>query len=261
MDNIGQIRGVVSYLTKLTHTVNEFRLRFVNVEVNKVTKNGLPSHNINYDLEIIPKQSDDIPYLWDFFSCKSKHIIEEGCDMVSLSFGNVYPIINDIYYDGVKIRKYGGNIPPSFTQKISDEIQQLGPKQLKGYFRCGGEKKQLILKITYKLSDVFIDDGITTDVSVYCHQALVDGEPLENIPQDLAETIVGYMTENDDLRMSLDGIVWDEVTKYMDLEDCELWTHTYTYLRNIGDVEVNDYNYVNHSTFSSKMCDFMTGDY
>lgn len=260
MDNSGQIRGVVSYLTKLTHTVNEFRIRFVNVEVNKVTKNMLPSYELKYDLEITPKQSD-IPYIWDFFSCKSKHIIEEGCDMVSLSFKDVYPIINDIYYDGVKIRKYGGNIPASFIQKISDNIQQLGPKQTKGFFWCGGEKKQLILNITYKLSDVFIDDGITMDVSVYCHQALVDGEPLENIPQDLAETIVGYMSENDDLRVPLDGIVWDEVTKYMDLEDCELWTHTYTYLRNIGDVEVDDYNFVNHSTFSSKMCDFISGDY
>lgn len=260
MDSSGQIRGVVSYLTKLTHTVNEFRIRFVNVEVKKVTKNGLPSYNINYDLEIISKQSD-IPYIWDFFSCKSKHIIEEGCDMVSLSFGNVYPIIIDIYYNGKKVSRYGGDIPQSFIQKISNNIQQLGPKEIKRHFWCGGEKKQLILNITYKLSDVFIDDGITTDVSVYCQQALVNGELLENIPQDLAETIVGYMTESDDLRIPLDGIVWDEVTKYMDLEDCELWTHTYTYIRNIGDIEIDDYNYVNQSTFSSKMCDFMTGDY
>jgi hypothetical protein len=260
MDNSGQIRGVVSYLTKLIHTVNEFRFRFVNVEVIKVTKNGLPSHNINYDLEIIPKQSD-IPYIWDFFSCKSKHIIEEGCDMVSLSFGNVYPIVNDIYYDGVKIRKYGGDIPVSFIQKISDEIQELGPKQIKTSFFCGSKRKELTLNVTYKLSDVYIDDGMTTDVSVYCHQVLVDGEPLENIPQDLAETIDGFMTENDDLRSPLDGIVWDEVTKYMDLEDCELWTHTYPYIRTFGGVEVNDNNYVNHSTFSSKMCSFLSGDY
>jgi hypothetical protein len=40
-----------------------------------------------------------------------------------------------------------------------------------------------------------------------------------------------------------------------------LWTHTYPYIRNIGDVEVDDFNYTNHSTFSSKMCDFITGDY
>ena len=261
MDNSGQIRGVISYLTKLTHTVNEFRLRFVNVEVNKVTKNGLPSHNINYDLEIIPKQSDDIPYIWDFFSCKSKHIIEEGCDMVSLSFGNVYPIVNDIYYDGVKIRKYGGDIPQSFINEISNKIQELGPKEVSTYFNCGGTKRKLTLKITYELADVYIDDGITTDVSVYSYQVLVEGEPVENIPQDLVETIVGYMSEVDDLRSPLDGIVWTEITKYMDLGDCEIWTHTYTYLRNIGDVEVYDFNYINQSTFSSKMCDFMTGDY
>ena len=261
MDNSGQIRGVVSYLTKLTHTVDEFRIRFVNVEVNKVTKNGLPSHEINYDLEIIPKQSDDIPYIWDFFSCKSKHIIEEGCDMVSLSFGNVYPIVNDIYYDGVKIRKYGGDIPQSFINEISNKIQELGPKEVSTYFNCGGTKRKLTLKITYELADVYIDDGITTDVSVYSYQVLVEGEPVENIPQDLVETIVGYMSEVDDLRSPLDGIVWTEITKYMDLGDCEIWTHTYTYLRNIGDVEVYDFNYINQSTFSSKMCDFMTGDY
>ena len=260
MDSSGQIRGVVSYITKLTHTVDEFRIRFVNVEVKKVTKNGLPSYNINYDLEIISKQSD-IPYIWDFFSCKSKHIIEEGCDMVSLSFGNVYPIINDIYYNGKKVNRYGGDIPQSFIQKISNNIQQLGPKQVSAYFNCGGKPRELTLKITYELADVYIDDGMTTDVSVYCHQALVEGEPLENIPQDLAETIIGFMSEIDDLRSPLDDIVWTEITKYMNLGDCEIWTHTYTYLRNIGDVEVNDYNYVNHSTFSSKMCDFMTGDY
>jgi hypothetical protein len=260
MDNSGQIRGVVSYLTKLIHTVNEFRFRFVNVEVIKVTKNGLPSHNINYDLEIIPKQSD-IPYMWDFFRCKSELIIEEGCDMVSLSFGNVYPIINHIYYDGKRGSRYGGDIPQSFIQKISNKIQELGPKKISTHFFCGSKRKELTLNITYKLSDVYIDDGMTTDVSVYCHQALVDGEPLENIPQDLAETIVGYMTENDDFRVPLDGIVWDEITQYMDLEDCEIWTHTYPYIRTIGDVEVNDYNYVNQSTFSSKMCDFISGDY
>ena len=260
MENSGQIKGVISYMTKLTHTVDEFRFRFVNVEVIKVTKNGLPSHNINYDLEIIPKQSD-IPYIWDFFSCKSKHIIEEGCGMVSLSFGNVYPIINDIYYDGEKISRYGGDVPSSFLKKISEQIQQIGPKELNTFFYCGGKQRKLTLKITYELSDVYIEDGIQTDVSVYCHQILVEGEPLENIPQDLAETIVGYMTEVDSLKEPLDSIVWNEVTKYMNLGDCEIWTHTYPYIRTIGNIEVDDYNYINHSTFSSKLCDFMTGDY
>ena len=256
----GQVKGIITFLTKLTHTVDSFRFKFVNVSVEKTTRIGLSVPLIKYDLEITSKEQD-IPYLWDFFNCKSKHIAQDACEMISADWAHVYTQLGKVYYDGEEIRRYGGNIPTSFTQKISDEIQQLGPKQLKGHFWCGGEKKQLILNITYKLSDVFIDDGITTDVSVYCHQALVNGEPLENIPQDLAETIVGYMTESDDLRVPLDGIVWDEVTKYMDLADCELWTHTYTYLRNIGDIEIDDYNYVNQSTFSSKMCDFISGDY
>jgi hypothetical protein len=108
---------------------------------------------------------------------------------------------------------------------------------------------------------MYIEDGITTDISVYCSQILVDGEPLKNIPQDLAETILGFISEDDIVRYPLDGIVWNNITQYMDLESCELWTHTYTFLRNIGDVEVQDFNYVNHSTFSSKLCDFITGNY
>ena len=69
------------------------------------------------------------------------------------------------------------------------------------------------------------------------------------------------MSEDDNTRMELDVIVWNEITKYMDLEDCEIWTHTYTYIRNIGDIDVSDYNYTNNSTFTSKLCDFISGDY
>ena len=260
MANSNQIKGLVSYMTKLTHTVNEFRFKFVNVEVGETTRGMKKYDKIGYDLDIIPKQQD-IPYLWDFFSCKSKHIIQDGCDMVGLDWADVFTEVKDIYYNGRKIRRYGGDIPSSFLKKISKQIQQIGPKEIKGSFFCESKQKTLTLKIAYELSDVYIDDGFTTDVSVYCNQVLVDGEPLENIPQDLAETIVGYMTENDNLRIPLDDIVWSEVTKYMDLGDCEIWTHTYTYIRTLGDIEVDDYNYVNQSTFSSKMCDFMTGDY
>jgi hypothetical protein len=47
----------------------------------------------------------------------------------------------------------------------------------------------------------------------------------------------------------------------MNLGDCEIWTRLYVYIRNIGDIEVNDFDYTNHSTFSSKLCDFISGDY
>jgi len=255
-----QISGVVSYLTRLTHTAGAFRFKFVNVDIFKKIKNQQSYPEIHYDLEVTPKQSE-IPYLWDFFNCKSNHIVQDGCEMVGIDWSNIFTKVNDIYYNGEKISRYGGDIPQSFINEISNKIQELGPKEVSAYFNCGGTKRKLTLKITYELADVYIDDGITTDVSVYSYQVLVEGEPVENIPQDLVETIVGYMSEVDDLRSPLDDIVWTEITKYMDLGDCELWTHTYTYLRNIGDVEVYDFNYINQSTFSSKMCDFMTGDY
>jgi hypothetical protein len=260
MGNSGQIRGLISYLTKLTHTVDAFRISFDNIEVGKTTRGMQTYDEVKYDLNIVPKKPET-PYLWDFFNCKSKHIIQDGCEMVGLDWSQVFTQVKDIYYNGRKSSKYGGDIPQSFINEISNKIQELGPKEVSAYFNCGGTKRKLTLKITYELADVYIDDGITTDVSVYNYQVLVEGEPVENIPQDLVETIVGYMSEVDDLRSPLDDIVWTEITKYMDLGDCELWTHTYTYLRNIGDVEVYDFNYINQSTFSSKMCDFMTGDY
>ena len=260
MENSSQIKGLISYLTRLTHTVGAFRVSFGNIEVGKTTRHMQSYVQIKYDLNVTPKQPDS-PYLWDFFNCKSKHIIQDGCEMVGLSWAEVFTEVKDIYYNGRKSSKYGGNVPQSFINEISNKIQELGPKEVSTYFNCGGTKRKLTLKITYELADVYIDDGITTDVSVYSYQVLVEGEPVENIPQDLAETIVGYMSEVDDLRSPLDDIVWTEITKYMNLGDCEIWTHTYTYLRNIGDVEVYDFNYINQSTFSSKMCDFMTGDY
>jgi hypothetical protein len=260
MDNSSQIKGLVSYLTRLSHIVDSFKFKFVNVEYNYVTRGMKSQPEIQYDLEITPKQSD-IPYLWDFFSCKSKHIIEDGCEMVGLSWKNVFTNVNNIYYNGKKINRYGGDIPNSFIKKITKDIEELSPKQIKTSFFCGGGKKRLTLKVNYEVSDMYIDDGIATNVSVYCNEVLVDNEPLENIPKDLAETIVGYISEDDNLRSPLDGIVWDEITQYMDLADCEIWTHTYANIRNIGNVTIEDYNYTNHSTFSSKLCDFITGDY
>ena len=109
MENNGQIQGVVKFLTKLTHTVDEFRFKFVNVTVNHITRGLKSQPEIQYDLDSTSKQSY-IPYIWDFFHCKSKHIIEDGCDMVSLSFGGVFTNLNNIYYNGERMNRYGGNI-------------------------------------------------------------------------------------------------------------------------------------------------------
>jgi hypothetical protein len=260
MISSGQVKGIITFLTKLTHTINSFRFKFINVSVEKITRNGLSVPQIIYDLDITSKEQD-IPYIWDFFNCKSKHIAQDACEMISADWAHVYTQLGKVYYDGEEIRRYGGEIPDLFTDNVDTQIQQMAPKQIKSHFFCGGKKKELLLNVTYKLSDMFIEDGITSDVSVYCGQILVDGEPLENITQDLAETIVGYISEDDNIRYPLDGIVWGNINQYMDLESCELWTHTYTFIRNIGDIEVDDYNYVNHSTFSSKLCSFISGDY
>lgn len=260
MISSGQVKGIITYLTKLTHTVDSFRFKFINVSVEKVTRIGLSVPLIKYDLDITSKEQD-IPYIWDFFNCKSKHIVQDACEMISADWTHVYTELGKIYYDGEEIKRYGGEIPDLFMDTVDTQIQQITPKQIKSHFFCGGKKRELLLNVSYKLSDMYIDDGITSDISVYCSQILVDGKPLKNITQDIAETIVGYISEDDSVRSPLDEIVWNNITQYMNLEDCELWTHTYTYIRNIGDIEVQDFNYINHSTFSSKLCDFITGDY
>jgi hypothetical protein len=260
MISSGQINGVITYLTKLTHTIKVFRFDFFNVSVEKVIRNGQSVPQFKYDINITSKEPNS-PYLWDYFHCKSLHILEEACEMISLDWGNVYHKVNEIYYEGEIIRRYGGNIPDSFIKTVDTQIKQTVPKQIISQFFCGGERKKIVFNVRYEVSDIYIDNGIQTDVSVYCSQVLVDGEPLENIPQDLAETIVGYISENDDMRVPLDDVVWNNITKYMDLAECEIWTHTYTYIRNIGDIEIKSFDYTSHSTFSSKLCDFISGDY
>jgi len=251
-----EAKGIKLYLERLLHPVKVFNFKFTNIEYE------LPGGKlvIEYDLYIQSKQKD-ITWLWDYFSCKSKHIVEDACNIVGVSYGDVRPIVKLIYVDDFESQRYGGYLSDSFIKKVTNDITQISPKQITTHFFCGGERKNLVLNVTYEVSDIYIDDGIQTNVSVYCSEALVDGEPLENITQDLAETIVGYVSEDDNLRFPLDSSIWGEITKYMDLGSCEIWTHTYTFIRNIGDIQIDDFNFTNHSTFSSKLCDFISGDY
>jgi hypothetical protein len=252
-----EAKGIKLYLERLTHPIKMFNFKFTDVEY-KIEYNG--KLVIEYDLRVQSKQKD-ISWLWDYFSCKSKHIVGDACNIVGVSYGDVRPIVKLIYVDDFESQRFGGYLSDSFTDKINENIKQNAPRNITTHFFCGGERKNLTLIISSEVSDVYIDDGITTDVSINCGQILVDGKPLENIPQSLAETIIGYISENDDLRIPLDDIVWSEITKYMDLQSCEIWTHTYTYIRNIGFIEIDSFDYVSHSTFSSKMCDFISGDY
>jgi hypothetical protein len=249
MVNNSQVNGIITYLTKLTHTVDMFRFKFDNVEYKINSSTGKAT--IEYDVYVESKEKDII-WLWDFFNCKSKHILEDACGVVSASFGDILPIVKYIYLNGFETERYGGYVPESFIKTVNSQIQQHSTKKIKSYFFCDGKRKELILEVTYELSDIYSDDGITTDISVYCNRVFVDNKPLENITQDLAETIVGYVSEDENLRMEFDVIIWNEIVKYMNLEDCEIWTHTYTYIRNIGDIVIEDFNYINQTTFSSK---------
>jgi hypothetical protein len=252
-----EAKGIKLYLERLTHPIKMFNFKFTNIEY-EIQYNG--KLVIEYDLYIESKQKD-IPWLWEYFSCKSKHIVEDACNIVGVSFGDVRPIVKLIYVDDFESQRFGGYLSDSFIEKITNHITQTSPKQITTHFFCGGERKNLVLNVTYGVTDIYIDDGITTSVSVYCSQALIDDKPLENITQNLAETIVGYVSEDDNIRFPLDSVVWGEITKYMDLESCELWTHTYPYIRNIGDIKIDYFDYITHSTFSSKLCDFISGDY
>lgn len=257
MISSGQIKGAISYLTKLTHTVDEFRISFINIEYD-VDENEI----IIFECDLnVQSKKKDIPWLWDFFHCKSKHIIEESFEIVGINFNSVKIRINEIYVDGFEVEPHSGYIPDSFINKVSEEIQNNVSKQIKSQFYCGGKRKEIVLIVNYEVSDIYIDDGLTTNISVYCSEVLIDGEPLKNITKDLAETIVGYFTESESIRMRLDAVVWDEITQYMNLAGCEIWTYTYAYIKNIGEVEVEDFNIINHSLFSSNLCDFITGDY
>jgi hypothetical protein len=84
----GQVKGIITFLTKLTHTVDSFRFKFINVSLEKVTRIGLSVPLIKYDLDITSKEQD-IPYIWDFFNCKSKHIAQDACEMIVL-IGHTY---------------------------------------------------------------------------------------------------------------------------------------------------------------------------
>jgi hypothetical protein len=258
MVNNSQVNGIITYLTKLTHTVDMFRVKFDNVEYKINSSTGKAT--IEYDVYVESKEKDII-WLWDFFHCKSKHILEEACGVVSASFGDILPIVKYIYLNGFETERYGGYVPESFITKVDELIQQRGKKQILTHFFCEEKRIDLRLNVTYGVSDIYVEDGLVTNISVYCNQVLVDGKSLENIPQDIAETIVGYVSEEDTLKHHLEDIVWEEITKYMNLGDCELWTHTYTFIRNIGDTVVDDFNYISHSTFSSKLCSFISGDY
>jgi hypothetical protein len=253
--NNAQLKGIVSYLTKLTHTVDMFRFKFVNVTVEDSEK-----LKIQYDLDITSKK-DDIPWLWDFFHCKSKHIIQDGCEMVSVDWSDISSNLNNVYYNGTIIQRYGGYIPKWFEDKAHELFKANTVKSVETYFYCGNQKRILKLYLRYYGSDMYIDDGITSNITIDCIGIALDGELINITNEEILEMITGYIIEMDYIKQGLDDVIWNEINEYMKLMDCEIWTHTYVNMGTINDIPIDSYDYVSQSTFSNKMCDYINGEF
>jgi hypothetical protein len=256
----GRIRAITHYLTKLTHTVDSYRFKFVNVVVNKLTNNMKVVPEFRYDLEITTK-GDDVPYLWDFFNCKSKHILQDASEMLGVEWNDIYGRLNKTSVNGQEIPIYQDYLPEKFGEELNNRIKNVNKEFIQVSFWCNSEVKTLKLYITYELSDVYTSEGIDVDISVYCDRITIDDVPVENLTKDIVETIVGYVNDSDLLTDIFSNVVWDFVTQYMSLEDCEIWTHVHAYVRNIGNIQADSWNYTSHPILSSKLCDFMNGEY
>ena len=92
-----EAKGIKLYLERLIHPIKMFNFKFTDVEYE------LPGGKlvIEYDLYIQSKQKD-ITWLWDYFSCKSKHIVEDACNIVGDSEGAIIDINKTIlgFYSG-----------------------------------------------------------------------------------------------------------------------------------------------------------------
>ena len=128
-----EAKGIKLYLERLIHPIKMFNFKFTDVEYE------LPGGKlvIEYDLYIQSKQKD-IPWLWEYFSSKSKHIVEDACNIVGVSFGDVRPIVKLIYVDDFESQRFGGYLPDSFIEKVSNDIKQNAAKQISTNFFCGG---------------------------------------------------------------------------------------------------------------------------
>ena len=253
--NNAQLKGIVSYLTKLTHTVDMFRFKFVNVTVEDSEK-----LKIQYDLDITSKK-DDIPWLWDFFHCKSKHIMQDGCEMVSINWSDIRSNLNNVYYNGTIIQRYGGYIPKWFEDKAHELFKANTVKSVETYFYCGNQKRILKLYLRYYGSDMYIDDGITSNITIDCIGIALDGELINITNEEILEMITGYIIEMDYIKQGLDDVIWNKINEYMKLMDCEIWTHTYVNMGTINNIPIDSYDYVSQSTFSNKMCDYINGEF
>jgi hypothetical protein len=244
------------YLTRSTNKVDNFKFNF-DIKESRINGDRLI---FDYDLYINYEQKD-IPWLWDYFHCKSNHIIESACEFIGIDFGKVKGALNDTYLGVKKIERYGGYIPKWFEDKAHELFKANTVKSIETYFYCGNQKRILKLYLRYYGSDTYIDDGIVSNITIDCIGIALDGVLINITNEEILELITGYIIEMDYIKQGLDGAIWDEINEYMKLGDCDIWTHTYVNMGTINDIPIDSYDYVGQSTFSNKMCDFINGEF
>ena len=244
------------YLTRSTNKVDNFKFNF-DIKESRINDDRLI---FDYDLYINYEQKD-IPWLWDYFHCKSNHIIESACEFIGIDYGKVKGNHNDTYLGVKKIERYGGYIPKWFEDKAHELFKANTVKSVETYFYCGNQKRILKLYLRYYDSDMYIDDGIVSNITIDCIGIALDGVLINITNEEILELITGYIIEMDYIKQGLDGAIWDEINEYMKLGDCDIWTHTYVNMGTINDIPIDSYDYVGQSTFSNKMCDFINGEF
>jgi len=160
-----------------------------------------------------------------------------------------------------KIERYGGYIPKWFEDKAHELFKSNTVKSVESYFYCGNQKRILKLYLRYYGSDMYTDDGIVSNITIDCIGIALDDVLINITNLEILELITGYIIDMDDIIQGLDEAIWEEINKYMKLMDCEIWTHTYVNMGTINDIPIDSYDYVGQSTFSSKMCDFINGEF
>lgn len=251
-----KITSLFKFLTKLTNKSGQFIFNF-DIKESRINDDRLI---FDYDLYINYEQKD-IPWLWDYFHCKSNHIIESACEFIGIDFGKVKANHNDTYLGAKRIERYGGYIPKWFEDKAHELFKANTIKSVETYFYCGNQKRILKLYLRYYGSDIYIDDGIVSNITLDCIGIALDGVLINITNEEILGMITGYIVEMDTIKQSLDEAIWDEINEYMKLMDCEIWTHTYVNMGTINDIPIDSYDYVSQSTFSSKMCDFINGEF
>ena len=261
MVNSPKVKGILKYLTKLSHPIDSFIIKFKNIKHSDGGPGFTSVILLYYDLEIITK-NDDVPYCWDYFVCASNKILNEVCDIMDFDINNLYGHITKITVNGIQLNEGGSNITKTFIENLNHTLHNSIEKDfIQCAFWCNSNSVTLKLYFKYEISDVYYSDGFNTKINIYCDKLTVEDIPLENLTEEIVYLIGSYVSELEDFDFIFEDAIWSEFDKYMSLDDCSIGGgYIFPYIDSIGGIPTKWYGTVNHSTFSSKLCDFLNGD-